>query len=106
MSGNRSPGCPGNAVRAAALRVYALDAAFPFDFEHKAKVLLERQTKLRVGIVGFGTFGQFLARRLVAAGHEVCAQPPGLVACTGSSTCFRRCSYTTKQYGPQRCVSG
>ena len=58
-------------MRAAALRVYALDAAFPFDFEHKAKVQLERQSKLRVGIVGFGTFGQFLARRLVAAGHEV-----------------------------------
>ena len=43
----------------------------PFDFEHKAKQILEKQGKLRIGIVGFGTFGQFLAKRLVAAGHEV-----------------------------------
>ncbi|KAK9833303.1 hypothetical protein WJX81_004631 [Elliptochloris bilobata] len=63
----------GAAARAPALRICALDAAMPFDFEHKAKAILERQGKLRIGIVGFGTFGQFLARRLVAAGHEVLA---------------------------------
>lgn len=27
--------------------------------------------RLRIGIVGFGTFGQFLAQRMVKAGHEV-----------------------------------
>jgi arogenate dehydrogenase (NADP+) len=55
------------------LRVSALDAALPFDFEHRARRALESERKLTVGIVGFGTFGQFLARRLAAAGHRVLA---------------------------------
>ena len=49
----------------------ALDAAMPFDFEAKAKRVLDQQRNLRIGIIGFGTFGQFLARRLVEAGHQV-----------------------------------
>ena len=51
--------------------VKALDAAMPFDFEHKAQARLTKAKQLTVGIVGFGTFGQFLARRLVQAGHKV-----------------------------------
>jgi arogenate dehydrogenase (NADP+), plant len=43
----------------------------PFDFEHKAKKLLAKERQLKIGIVGFGTFGQFLAKRLVDAGHKV-----------------------------------
>lgn len=43
----------------------------PFDFEHKAKNIIAKRKQLRIGIVGFGTFGQFLAGRLVAAGHQV-----------------------------------
>eukprot|EP00967_Tisochrysis_lutea_P123265 scaffold204885_cov26-Tisochrysis_lutea.AAC.1 len=34
---------------------------------------LARASRLRVAIVGFGTFGQFLARRWVQRGHEVLA---------------------------------
>ena len=49
----------------------ALDAAQPFDFEHKAVQTLKKQRMLKIGIIGFGTFGQFLAKRLVLAGHEV-----------------------------------
>ena len=49
----------------------ALDAAMPFDFEHKASATLDRAKRLTVGIVGFGTFGQFLAKRLMQAGHQV-----------------------------------
>ena len=52
------------------MRVHALDAAMPFDFEAKAKQVMEKSRRLRVGIIGFGTFGQFLAKRLVQAGHE------------------------------------
>jgi arogenate dehydrogenase (NADP+), plant len=59
------------------LRVSALDAALPFDFEHRARAALESERKLTVGIVGFGTFGQFLARRLAAAGHRVLATSRG-----------------------------
>lgn len=55
----------------AGMEVKALDAAMPFDFEHKASVTLDRAKRLTVGIVGFGTFGQFLAKRLVQAGHQV-----------------------------------
>jgi arogenate dehydrogenase (NADP+), plant len=52
-----------------------LDAAMPFDYEHRAQVQLEKQGQLKIGIVGFGTFGQFLAKRMVQAGHKVsCAQ--------------------------------
>jgi arogenate dehydrogenase (NADP+), plant len=47
----------------------ALDAAQPFDFEHKARTQLSKDKQLKIGIVGFGTFGQFLARRFVQAGH-------------------------------------
>ena len=43
----------------------------PFDFEHKAKSLMAKQRQLKIGIVGFGKFGQFLAQRLVQAGHQV-----------------------------------
>jgi arogenate dehydrogenase (NADP+) len=45
----------------------------PFDFEHRARAELAAAGKLTVGIVGFGTFGQFLARRMVQAGHTVLA---------------------------------
>lgn len=34
---------------------------------------LPRPSRLKIGIVGFGTFGQFLAKRMVQAGHEVSA---------------------------------
>ena len=54
----------------AGLKVYALDAAMPFDYEAKANAKLKQQTALRIGIVGFGTFGQFLAKRLVQKGHK------------------------------------
>lgn len=54
-----------------ALLIRALDAPMPFDFEHKAKNIIAKRKQLKIGIVGFGTFGQFLAGRLVAAGHQV-----------------------------------
>lgn len=45
----------------------------PFDFEHQAQAQLARSKQLKIGIVGFGTFGQFLAKRLMRHGHLVTA---------------------------------
>lgn len=52
------------------LRVFALDAAQPFDFESRMAEQLSKDKALAVGIVGFGTFGQFLAKRFASAGHR------------------------------------
>ncbi len=49
----------------------ALDAAMPFDSETRARKTLAAQNALTIGIVGFGNFGQFLAKRFVDAGHRV-----------------------------------
>ncbi len=57
----------------AVLTVRAIDAAQPFDFEHRAKAKLDDEKRLKIGIVGFGTFGQFLAKRFLARGHKVLA---------------------------------
>ena len=69
-------------------RIYALDAAMSFDYEAKANARLKQQTALRIGIVGFGTFGQFLAKRLIQQGHKVSCQfyhmcLLSFVACSG-----------------------
>ena len=58
---------------AASIKVMALDAAMPFDYEARVHRELHDNNKLVVGIVGFGSFGQFLGRRLVKAGHTVIA---------------------------------
>ena len=63
------------------LRILALDAAMPFDFEARAQQQMQSQQHLRVGIVGFGKFGQFLARRLIAAGHQVSSSSRGWSSC-------------------------
>ena len=62
------------------MRVRALDAAMPFDFEARAEeqrakrsMSADASSAMKVGIVGFGNFGQFLARRLVMNGHTVIA---------------------------------
>lgn len=49
----------------------ALDAAMPFDFESRAAARMKAEKSLKIGIVGFGTFGQFLARRISQQGHKV-----------------------------------
>ncbi|KAH7314701.1 hypothetical protein KP509_21G016800 [Ceratopteris richardii] len=55
------------------LEVRAVDAAQSFDFEAKQLQRLERQNKLKIGLVGFGNYGQFLAERIVRQGHTVLA---------------------------------
>lgn len=50
--------------------MYALDAAQPFDYEARARARLRQEQQLTIGIVGFGTFGQFLAKRMATVGHR------------------------------------
>jgi arogenate dehydrogenase (NADP+), plant len=57
------------------VKVLALDAAMPFDFESRAAEKIKAEKSLMIGIVGFGTFGQFLAKRIVKQGHQVDSAP-------------------------------
>lgn len=56
-----------------AVEVSAIDAAQSYDYESKRLQELEKRNKLKVGIVGFGNFGQFLAERIIKQGHRVLA---------------------------------
>ncbi|CAI9100857.1 OLC1v1038042C1 [Oldenlandia corymbosa var. corymbosa] len=55
------------------LRIRALDAAQPFDYETRLSEQFEQSTKLKIAIIGFGNFGQFLAKAFVRQGHTVLA---------------------------------
>ncbi|KAK7388783.1 hypothetical protein VNO78_23610 [Psophocarpus tetragonolobus] len=55
------------------LRIRALDAAQPFDYESRMAQQFQDGQKLKIAIVGFGNFGQFLAQTLVRQGHRVLA---------------------------------
>ncbi|XP_017411998.1 arogenate dehydrogenase 1, chloroplastic isoform X2 [Vigna angularis] len=55
------------------LRIRAIDAAQPFDYESRVAQQFHDAQRLKVAIVGFGNFGQFLARTLVRQGHTVLA---------------------------------
>ncbi|XP_068660566.1 arogenate dehydrogenase 2, chloroplastic-like [Aristolochia californica] len=56
-----------------ALRIRAIDAAQPYDYESHIHNQFERSTKLKIAIVGYGNFGQFLARTFVKQGHIILA---------------------------------
>ncbi|XP_074565992.1 arogenate dehydrogenase 2, chloroplastic-like [Curcuma longa] len=51
----------------------ALDAAQSFDYESRALEDLENRSRLKIAIVGFGNFGQFLARTFATQGHALLA---------------------------------
>ncbi|KAA8535182.1 hypothetical protein F0562_030185 [Nyssa sinensis] len=55
------------------LRIRSLDAAQPYDYEAQISERFAKSTKLKVAIIGFGNFGQFLAKALVRQGHTVLA---------------------------------
>jgi len=55
------------------LRIRAIDAAQAFDSETRQKESLEKRKALKIGVVGFGNFGQFLTKRFVESGHRVIA---------------------------------
>ena len=60
-------------LRARPQRILAVDAAQPFDYESRAAGLLEERQRLKIAIVGFGNFGQFLARTFARQGHTLLA---------------------------------
>ncbi|XP_031478773.1 arogenate dehydrogenase 2, chloroplastic-like [Nymphaea colorata] len=60
-------------MRQKTILVKALDAAQAYDYEARMTMELERKSKLKIAVVGFGNFGQFIAKALVRQGHTVLA---------------------------------
>ncbi|RRT41783.1 hypothetical protein B296_00047142 [Ensete ventricosum] len=56
-----------------AMTIQARDAPSLLDIEPQPLKLLDRGTKLKIAVIGFGNFGQFLARTFAAQGHEILA---------------------------------
>lgn len=67
------PSFVSNPRRRFTLRIRALDAAQPFDYETQLADLFDKSQKLKIAIVGFGNFGQFLAKAFIRRGHNVLA---------------------------------
>jgi len=55
------------------LKIKALDTSRPFDYESNKSEDLEKDGLLKIGIIGFGNFGQFFAKTLVKQGHTLLA---------------------------------
>jgi lactate dehydrogenase-like 2-hydroxyacid dehydrogenase len=66
-------GQPNAAPQKKGFRIRALDAAMPFDYESKKQRELREKSKLTIGVVGFGNFGRFMAKRMIEHGHKVLA---------------------------------
>ncbi|KAG0470307.1 hypothetical protein HPP92_017007 [Vanilla planifolia] len=65
--------CSGGGVRRRRWSILALDAAQPFDKEGQALDVFERRGRLKIAIIGFGKFGQFLAKTFGRQGHTLLA---------------------------------
>ncbi|XP_051113945.1 arogenate dehydrogenase 2, chloroplastic-like [Andrographis paniculata] len=55
------------------LLVRSIDAAQPYDHESRLLDRLDQSSKLKIAIIGFGNYGQFLAKAFVRHGHTVYA---------------------------------
>lgn len=55
------------------LRIRSIDAAQLYDYESKLANEFQNAQKLKIAIIGFGNFGQFLAKTLTSQGHNVLA---------------------------------
>ncbi|KAL2482733.1 Arogenate dehydrogenase 2 [Forsythia ovata] len=64
---------PADLSRRRHLRIRAIDAAQPFDYEAQLINRFTQSTKLKIAIIGFGNFGQFLAKAFIRQGHTVFA---------------------------------
>ncbi|KAI3724992.1 hypothetical protein L1987_64762 [Smallanthus sonchifolius] len=54
-------------------KISAIDVAQPYDYESKLSNRISKSTTLKIAVVGFGNFGQFLAKTLARQGHTVLA---------------------------------
>lgn len=64
---------PPNPHHSRRLEIRALDAAQPFDLESRFSDRIQKSSKLKIAIIGFGNFGQFLAKTLIRQGHTILA---------------------------------
>ncbi|XP_018719441.1 arogenate dehydrogenase 2, chloroplastic [Eucalyptus grandis] len=55
------------------LRVRSLDAAQPYDYEAQLRSHFHESSSLKIAILGFGNFGQFLAKTFLSQGHTILA---------------------------------
>ncbi|KAL6226253.1 hypothetical protein ACLB2K_000216 [Fragaria x ananassa] len=55
------------------LQIKSLDAAQVFDYESKLAAQFRSSQTLTIAVIGFGNFGQFLAKTLTRQGHTVLA---------------------------------
>ncbi|KAK4493022.1 hypothetical protein RD792_000001 [Penstemon davidsonii] len=55
------------------LQIRAMDATQPFDYESNPHNRSTQSPKLKIAIIGFGNFGQFLAKTFIRQGHTVYA---------------------------------
>ncbi|KAF2301412.1 hypothetical protein GH714_023909 [Hevea brasiliensis] len=53
------------------LRIRSIDAAQPYDYESQLKSRHLKSQSLKIAIIGFGNFGQFLAKTLSRQGHTL-----------------------------------
>lgn len=65
--------------------IRAIDAAQPYDTETHASDLLQRRSHLKIAVVGFGNFGQFLAQTLSRQGHTILAHSRSDYSATAAS---------------------
>ncbi|CAL1377529.1 unnamed protein product [Linum trigynum] len=61
------------AAATVSLRIRCIDAAQPFDYESQLRYQHLKSKSLKIAILGFGNYGQFLAKAFSRQGHTVIA---------------------------------
>ncbi|CAN0878314.1 Arogenate dehydrogenase 2, chloroplastic [Linum grandiflorum] len=64
---------PSTSSSAGPLRIRCIDAAQPYDYEAHLRSRHIKSQSLKIAVLGFGNFGQFLAKTLTKQGHTVLA---------------------------------
>ncbi|EOY25921.1 Prephenate dehydrogenase family protein [Theobroma cacao] len=64
---------PSRSTHFPSLQIYSIDAAQPFDYESHLKNRYLQSTSLKIAIIGFGNFGQFLSETFIRHHHTLLA---------------------------------